>query len=821
MHTSTTFATWGCRLAAAAVIALGALLPATLNAADIPADYTYPFQESSLWDEAQKFSIVRPLNPKFGSEGPAGDPYPYMYRPYSPGPTFKGPMGEGVNISNERVKSSLWGTPDMLVISVGKTDVWNRVALSNSKGKKPVGQLQLLAGDFSGAAQPQCTTTVHNGVNAVRLTKGTATADLQFLLTRKETNVFAIKAVYSNCTKPVLVRLNRHCDKFGELVAPESGNDGVFFWIHQKFAAEKTFPKGFDYYFMAKIVGENAAFQNDTKETGLGAPVLRFRDTTVPGSAATAQLPTQSTHTVVIYATVVTTAEAADPFTEAKNRLNAATATGFSGLETLNQSWYRDLYTSREKGRIFTGDFADVKNVILPFIYQANRQSRHAWDSNPDPTRYEGDACYNCLESDEVRWCGLFCFNEEMYTGDFVAGRNETATTYYVNLFNFWRPAFEAHAAAAGLPGMYMLHTIPPIKNDVYWSPSHSFAHGTKDYAWANIIWAFKSVWDEYDYGGRDDAFLRDSVYPCMRGIADFYAAKAILGSDGYYHIDPSMIREEAIGRDAIDCVAAFKWTFKNAIKASQILNVDADKRAVWQDRLNKMKPYYLIQNADGKYVWASIVKNNTPVVAGAGTVHFTVNVADEFNLESTEEEKQICIESNRFHYKAPMNRQVDHLLGRNRDTLCGGSVAFAYPAWLAFYALKAGIDVKTQLPLTTHAQKTVACWLEPERLCNSRSGTIFFFPCVPGNLDVAFKDFQARGGFLVSGELKSGAVTYALVKARRTDSCAVMNPWPGKQLAILLQPGNTPVAATHSGEKYRFAAQAGKSYLLSVNLDP
>jgi hypothetical protein len=777
-------------------------------------------KEPTLWESARKYQIVRPLAPKFGWEGLAGSPNPNAIVA-KPGPEFAGPLGEGVNISNSRLQSSLWGTPDRLVLSIGKTDVYNRAGLNFTRGKKPVGQLLLLAEDFAGAPQPQVTTAIHDGTNRLELAKGQAKAALEVLLTGKESNVIALRARFTNLTKPPSLRLYRHKDKFNELADPVSGEGDGYFWIQQKFAPEKTFPDGFDYFLVAKVAGRPVKIKHDPMQRGLGAPVP-YRDANAPGTAATAQLPAAANQEWVVYATVVTRAEAADPLAEAKRRLKSAEAGGYAALQAQNQKRYQALYAARERGRIFTGRFDDTKNVILPFIYQSAYQSRHTYNSNPDPYRYEGDANYNSIESDEVNWSGLQCFNEELYTGDFVAGRDESVADYYVKLFNFWRPAWEAHAKSKQAKGLYILRGyVPPIKGDVYSSPDPNAMNGCD---WASMIWAFKSVWDTFDYGGKDNAFLRESVYPSLRGIAEFFASLTVLGTDGFYHIDPSQVREEDVGRDAIDCMGAAKWAFRTAIKASLILNVDADQRALWQERLAKMKPYYIIKNAAGEPVLASLVKGDQPMVVNHGASHFLVNVADEINLESPPELRKTAIRSNLHHHEQPMNRQVEYLLGESPDTLVmSPSYAwihmFAHPAWLMYYAQKSGEgDFARTLELKTQAQKTIACWLEPERLCNSRSETIFFFPAVPGGIDIAFKDFQARGGFLVSGESKGGKVTYALIKARRSGTCAVMNPWPGRTLKIQAQPGNAavPVKSLANGMVV-FQAQAGTGYLLGT----
>lgn len=793
-------------------------------------------REHSLWEEAQRYRLARPLSPVFGWEGPSGGAFGKEYsrqpgwkftegidlaKPGAPvapaGPNFTGPLGEGVNIGNERVFSSFWGTPDRLVLSIGKTDVYNRAAMSCTSSMKPVGQLLVLAGEFAGAPQPEVGTTVHDGVHRLALEHGAAATELQLLLTPKETNVFAVKASFSNMTRPPAVRLFRHADTLGELPPPESGHDGEFFWIHQTFAAEKTFPQGFDYYLVAKVSGASAAMQTATMQPGLGAPVP-FRADDAPGSAATATLAPAQKLDVVVYATVVTRAESDNPLAEAKRRLKDAEKDGFDALVSRNEQRYRELYDRREHGRIFTGNFEDARDVALPFIFQSGYLSRHVYHSNPDPTRYEGDGNYNVMECDEVFWSGLQCFNEELFTGDYVAGRDETVANYYVKLFNFWRPAWEAHARSEGMPGMYILRGyVPPVKDDVYSSPDPYAMDGCD---WATMIWAFKCVWDAYDYGGHSENFLRDSVYPCLQGIADFFAAKVTLGDDGCYHIEPSQVREHAIGRDAIDCVGAIKWALKTAIAAAEQLGVDADRREIWRDRLDRMKPYYIMADQDGQPVFASIVKAGEPVGCG-GQAEFIVNLADEINLESPPELRRIAQRSNRSGYAgSPLSRLVDCLLGENPDKLCMGSNPmwiwmFAHPAWMIYYAQKSGHgEFARDLALRTRPQKAIACWLEPERLLNSRSGTIFFFPCVPGDFDVAFRDFQARGGFLVSAEYRGGIVTYAEITARRDGICSFMNPWPGRPVRVLEQPGNTPVNVTQTGEKYRFAARAGCTYI-------
>lgn len=766
--------------------------------------------EPTFWEVAQTYKLTRPLPANFGIEGPAiGDPGSAQV-------SARNPQGEaGINLSNGKLKVALWGPPERLTLSISKTDVYDRTSskpgvswtYEEGHSPRPVGQLLLLAGDFAGAAQPQVSTSVHNGVNAFALVNGTKRADLAVFSSRSDRNVLVIAGACAGIAKPIAARVFSFTHP-GQKGA-ETGTDGTYFWLRQTLPAEKTFPNGFDYYLVARVAGSPASLSYVQGKPGLGSPTFGRN----VGSAATATMPPVNAMRFVVYATVVTRAESNDPLAEAKRRLADAERLGAAALVAENQRWYQAMYARRERGRIFTGELTpQLKDILLPFCYQGSWQNRHSYLSSPDPTRYEGDACYAGLESEVSYWQGLMCFNEELYTGDFVAGRNESIAPYYVNLVNFWRRAWEKHAADAGKKGMYYLRGyVPPIKNDVYFSYDPSAMHGLD---WATMAWSYKNVWDEFDYGGRDDAFLRDSVYPGLRNIADFFGSLVTKGTDGYYHIEKSELREGNFGRDAIDCIAAAKWFWTRAGEAALILNVDAPKRAEWQQFLKQIVPYQLMP--DGTF--GAIIQNGK-LKQDKGLEHFIVNVTDEFNLESSPADQERAYRSCDHGF---IGANVPCLLGRDQDTFTGGAGnwfwMFSRHPWLMYYAIKVlGVGINGTSTLDTPIKKTIACWFDPERLCNSRSGTIFLFPCAPTSFDVGFKEFQARGGFLVTAERRGGEVSYAQIQARRTTPCAVMNPWPGKELVIRQQPENTQVEAVKEGAKYRFAAQAGKTYLLTT----
>ena len=84
---------------------------------------------------------------------------------------------------------------------------------------------------------------------------------------------------------------------------------------------------------------------------------------------------------------------------------------------------------------------------------------------------------------------------------------------------------------------------------------------------------------------------------------------------------------------------------------------------------------------------------------------------------------------------------------------------------------------------------------------------------------EVAFHNFQARGGFLVSAAKDADSVYYLEIDARRSIPCEVMNPWPGKQVIIseVETKKALPVKIDNSnGECIKFSAIAGYKYLIN-----
>ncbi len=104
--------------------------------------------------------------------------------------------------------------------------------------------------------------------------------------------------------------------------------------------------------------------------------------------------------------------------------------------------------------------------------------------------------------------------------------------------------------------------------------------------------------------------------------------------------------------------------------------------------------------------------------------------------------------------------------------------------------------------------------------LLNSRSGRIHLFPVVAPAADLAFHNFQASGGFLVSAASNANGVYYLEIEPRRDNTCRVMNPWPGKTV-VVHEVGKTEPVKVDLDKTNReclvFATVAGHKYAVEA----
>jgi len=425
-----------------------------------------------------------------------------------------GPAHEIRRFYNEDLEISFWRGPSPFVFSLAKNDVWDRryfgdakraitlddvrrVCLEGTIGRqsdlglpdaphalylaydfpcpKPVGQLRLRCPDLEGAEWSAGEGPEETLVATAQ--QGPARAALWARLQRTE-NLLVVQADCAGLTRPLTIELFRHQDTTpegtsvdamchyggetgydysrdadnGPLPHPEAGAEGRFFWVRQRFHAEKTFPRGFEYVMMAALDGPAYTTAAQSEIAGALEPFV-VHPATPKGLQALAgyqhelrlaaqrvnESPSGSLGTAAVsgpeasftlYLTVVTTRDAEDPLAAARRRLQAALAGGPEALA--------------EASRNVSGE--DLRGW---------RDSR--------VMHYNATAC---TYADQTPWHGDYHWNEGQFADTIVAGQADSLEQR-LRLFEEMRPMLERNAREVyGCSGIAFSLVHYPIKSD-------------------------------------------------------------------------------------------------------------------------------------------------------------------------------------------------------------------------------------------------------------------------------------------------------------------------------------------------------------------
>ena len=332
----------------------------------------------------------------------------------------------------------------------------------------------------------------------------------------------------------------------------------------------------------------------------------------------------------------------------------------------------------------------------------------------------------------------------------------------------------------------------------------------------ANIAW-----WQYEFTQDRDD--LKKRIYPIVKGAAEFYANYVTRGEEGSYHIFPSFSpeQERTLGcRDATIDLAMARYTLRAAIKASEILKVDAESRAVWKYRLENIAPYPTddigILEAEG---------DQRDYLYGHESVLYCVHPSAEFRLEDPIYQKLLAQTQNRLGLYDGASFSKPHI------AMCAAWLHKSSKAWnllydccLAMYmkpngfsslhrmSFKKDLGVKDNLRNSTAVAPIFqdicagAVGVVNEMLLQSQSGSIHVFPALPQEIDASFSQLRARGAFLVSSSRKQGAVQFVTIEARADGVLKLVNPWLGKTVSV-----SDPAIAWPEGKTVELPMKAGR----------
>jgi len=658
---------------------------------------------------------------------------------------------------------------------------------------KPVGQIIFHAPDFIGTNEYSAGMS-SDGRLIVKASNNGVSGSLVSLL-YKVKNLLVIRGNYVGLKHPLRINFYRHKDttpkhtsvavlasrtgkidydysqdpRNGPLPSPKAGSDGEFFWIRQKFPAEKTFPGGFEYVMMGAIRGVPYEMDVDNKAKGAGtksiihpiAPEVYWR---LPGWLREVRIANErlnnaeygSLASIVIrkmnpsftlYVTIVTTRDAADPFSAAQKSLRDAIRVGADNLEQSN--------------RVISD--SEIRKWRLSRVMHYNATSAKFTDATP--------------------WHGDYHFNEGYYLPDIVAGNTDKLMQRF-QMFEEMLPALKRNAREVyNCRGICFPLIHYPIKLDRV-----VYSNVTWEWGIENTALMLQPYWQMYQYT-QDLDFLRKRAYPMMVEGARFFADYVTLGEDGYYHVVPTVSQEHwgfttnfQLNRDSVGALSLIKYHLKATIKASETLGLDRAERKKWYDIVQHLAPYPTLQSDKGSvYCDVSgaprLLKYNIP----ANLV--MVLWAEDISLDSPKE----ILEKARRSYQAIPDKE--HSIRKH---------------YLRQIRLYLGMLEKP--------------YLSPQGRVLSWPGRIHLYAGVPEGVSVndSFSGLLAVGGFEVSAKRVGRYVRHVAIRSRAGNVCKIKDPWGSGNIRIIDFGARKQVDYRIDEGTIIFKTEMGHIYLLS-----
>jgi len=329
-----------------------------------------------------------------------------------------------------------------------------------------------------------------------------------------------------------------------------------------------------------------------------------------------------------------------------------------------------------------------------------------------------------------------------------------------------------------------------------------------------------------------DEGFLRNRAYPILKECMDFYLAYMKKDEQGTYSVYPSTAyeapREPPFFKNPVVDLACIRVGCRALLEASQILGVDADRRAQWQEVLEHL-PAYPTRFGAGKTLFAQGLRGGTGVMTKGKVLPELTNVfpAGDIGLKDRGTAPfEIAVNTVRarlpdmgwagmemgvFAARLGLKEEAWGLLRRQASFQIFPQGFFHY--FNAYERYKWG-EVKGGLIPYLEPAGVFAAIIN-ESLLQSYDGKIRVFPALPDDENGAFS-LRAVGAFVVTSEAEKGEVKYIAIESLAGRPCTVVNPWTQPVVVEELKGARNRLLLESEGDdELGFETAAGGVYLM------
>ena len=413
---------------------------------------------------------------------------------------------------------------------------------------------------------------------------------------------------------------------------------------------------------------------------------------------------------------------------------------------------------------------------------------------------------------DYSHWHGDYHLNynfQEPFWGDYAANHLELGDAYFdgVNyLIRIGRKIAHDYYGARGVFIQLSGFPIEAVDDPLGVAPMGRMAYMTG--------WAMNHYWGRYLYT-LDRDWLRTLGYPVTRECALFYTDFLGKGPDGLYHAFPSNQGEDGFSgnpkdyTDRAQVMQHARYCLRAAIRASEILGLDADMRSEFRDRLENMA------GDDGRppLKLTGLEKE----LREANPPEFSAAYPYQVSGDNVPKRKPWPAEDS-WLYQWYFGQYPWFLMQRVRNH--GFDPALDYPAFqemIRRWRHPNGLVwamAKANYGNAGAWTESLGCFAPlQEMMFQSWGGVLRFFPCWPKDLDARFEGFRAEGAFLVKGAWEKGALREVEIFSEKGSKCRLEKPW--KDGLKVVGPAETEVNLVAEGNFVTFETVAGGTYKL------
>lgn len=339
-----------------------------------------------------------------------------------------------------------------------------------------------------------------------------------------------------------------------------------------------------------------------------------------------------------------------------------------------------------------------------------------------------------------------------------------------------------------------------------------------------NAAFSAQPLIQYYEYT-QDEEFLQDVLYEYLKPILTFLEAWVVKNEDGTYDIYAGA-NEGSWALNSVGELSTYSMCLRYAIMTSEKLGIDADRREVWQDLLDNLAPY-TVMDYNGKPVLAMAEDSyhngewrGQPQEPNRLTME-PIFPAGEFGYYSDPDMLEILCNTMQV-----LDNQNTWPGINCFPELFTQALMIRYDTDIVINQFAANVQRLLQQNLTIDdtvhgVEKAGATEAVHSMLLQTDQGVTKVFPSWIPDRDASFSGLRSKGAFVLSAAYDSARqeVTYVDITSEAGKDITIASPWA--DMIVVDDSGKTVPATVSTAPNhpeeivYTFETQAGMTYHL------